>query len=66
MTSKNEKPNLDLIGMVQQARMQHDAGAAPSQMDAVYWIEAKAAPLAQQIQGDVKDVHPRRACGQQQ
>lgn len=37
----NEKPNLDLIQMVQQARMQHDAEAQPSQISAVYWVEAK-------------------------
>lgn len=38
----NQKPNLDLISMVQQARMAHDASAQPSQINAVYWIEAKA------------------------
>lgn len=37
----DEKPNLDLIQMVQRARMQHDAEATPSQIDAIYWIEAK-------------------------
>ncbi|MBZ0303630.1 MAG: DUF1917 domain-containing protein [Anaerolineae bacterium] len=36
-----EKPNLDLINQVQQARMQHDADAVPSQVSGVYWIEAK-------------------------
>lgn len=36
-----EKPNLDLINMVQQGRMQHDASARPSQATGVYWIEAK-------------------------
>lgn len=36
-------PNLDLIRMVQQARMAHDAQAKPSQVAAVYWIEAKPA-----------------------
>jgi len=41
-----EKPsggdlNLDLIQMVQRARMLHDANARPSDYDAVYWIEAK-------------------------
>lgn len=38
---KNDKPNLDLIQMVQRARMQHDADAKPSDVPAVYWIEAK-------------------------
>ena len=38
---KQGKPNLDLIQMVQQARMAHDAEAVPSQVAAVYWIEAK-------------------------
>ncbi|MBC8100899.1 MAG: DUF1917 domain-containing protein [Armatimonadetes bacterium] len=35
------KPDLDLIQMVQRARMLHDADAQPSQVTAVYWIEAK-------------------------
>jgi len=35
------QPNLDLIGMVQRARMEHDAEAQPSRVSAVYWIEAK-------------------------
>lgn len=39
--NKPEAPNLDLIAMVQQARMQHDADAVPSQVGGVYWIEAK-------------------------
>ena len=41
---KDEQPsdlNLDLIQMVQNARMQHDATARPSALAAVYWIEAK-------------------------
>ena len=44
--------NLDLIEMVQRARMLHDAEARPSDLAAVYWIEAKrkagdfAAPTA--------------------
>lgn len=38
---KATPPNLDLIQRVQQARMQHDAQAIPSQVSAVYWIEAK-------------------------
>ena len=39
--AKEDKPNLDLIQMVQQARMQHDADAKPSDVAAVYWIECK-------------------------
>lgn len=41
---QDEQPsdlNLDLIQMVQEARMQHDATARPSELAAVYWIEAK-------------------------
>jgi Domain of unknown function (DUF1917) len=38
---KPKAPNLDLIQMVQQARMMHDREALPSSMDAVYWIESK-------------------------
>jgi hypothetical protein len=38
--AKNE-PDLDLIGIVQRARMAHDADAQPSKVTAVYWIEAK-------------------------
>jgi hypothetical protein len=34
-------PNLDLIRMVQAARMQQDSEALPSQVSGVYWIEAK-------------------------
>ena len=37
-----EKPNLDLINLVQQGRMAHDHQATPSQVSGVYWIEAKA------------------------
>lgn len=33
-------PNLDLIALVQAARKTYDAGAQPSQVHAVYWIEA--------------------------
>lgn len=44
MTKNQGQPNLDLIGMVQRARMQHDADAIPSQVAAVYWIEAKREP----------------------
>ncbi len=35
------QPNLDLISMVQKARLAHDAQAQPSQISAVYWIEAR-------------------------
>lgn len=38
---KAKPPNLDLIQMVQQARMMHDREAVPSRMDGVYWIESK-------------------------
>jgi len=38
---KPQPPNLDLIQMVQQARMMHDREAVPSSMSAVYWIESK-------------------------
>jgi hypothetical protein len=42
MTDKEAgKINLDLIDMVQRARMQHDQVARPSDYAAVYWIEAK-------------------------
>lgn len=41
MAYKPQKPDLDLINMVQQARMMHDSQAQPSQVSAVYWIEAK-------------------------
>lgn len=37
----NDEMNLDLINMVQNARMQHDDDAIPSQVPGVYWIEAK-------------------------
>ena len=37
---RHDKPDLDLIAMVQRARMQHDEQAIPSQVPAVYWIEA--------------------------
>ncbi len=50
--SQSPKPNLDLIQMVQQARMMHDRAATPSAFSAVYWIESKPltaypAPTAQ-------------------
>ncbi len=38
---KPKPPNLDLIQMVQQARMMHDREAVPSTMNAIYWIESK-------------------------
>src|SRR6266542_3884873 len=42
MTDQKPKPpNLDLINMVQQARMMYDREALPSTMNAVYWIESK-------------------------
>ncbi len=44
MTEEQAKPNLDLIQMVQRARMQHDREAQPSEVSGVYWIESK--PLA--------------------
>ena len=42
--SEPDKPNLDLINRVQQARMQHDSTARPSQVSGVYWIESKRPP----------------------
>ncbi|HEX2622319.1 MAG TPA: hypothetical protein VHL11_19305, partial [Phototrophicaceae bacterium] len=39
--SQPPKLDLDLIAMVQKARMLHDAEAKPSEISAVYWIEAK-------------------------
>ncbi len=36
--------DLDLIDMVQRARMMHDEAARPSDYAAVYWIEAKREP----------------------
>ena len=41
MTDTPQPPNLDLIQMVQRARMLHDATAIPSEIGGVYWIEAK-------------------------
>ncbi len=41
MNNKPKSPNLDLIQMVQQARMMHDREALPSSMNAIYWIESK-------------------------
>lgn len=40
----DEKPaklNMDLINMVQNARMMHDKEAIPSKVPGVYWIESK-------------------------
>lgn len=34
-------PDLDLIQMVQAARLAHDADVLPSQVHAVYWLEVK-------------------------
>ena len=38
---KPTPPNLDLIQMVQAARLAHDAGVLPSQVHGVYWLEVK-------------------------
>ena len=38
---KDSNINLDLINMVQNARMAHDKDAKPSQVPGVYWIEVK-------------------------
>lgn len=40
-TKKPQPPNLDLIAMVQNARMQHDDHVIPSKVNSIYWIEAK-------------------------
>jgi hypothetical protein len=42
--NKGDKLNLDLIKMVQKARMAHDDDAKPSRVPGVYWIEAKCPP----------------------
>jgi len=42
MADENPKMDLDLIQMVQRARMINDEQAQPSEVNAVYWIEAKA------------------------
>lgn len=39
--NNSSKLDMDLINMVQNARMQHDQDAIPSQVPGVYWIEAK-------------------------
>jgi Basophilic leukemia-expressed protein Bles03 len=41
MPNDNNQPDLDLINMVQNARMMHDQTARPSDYTAVYWIESK-------------------------
>lgn len=41
-TPPNDPHDLDLIQMVQRARMANDAQARPSEVKAVYWIEAKS------------------------
>lgn len=45
---KPSKLDMDLINMVQNARMQHDNDAVPSEVPGVYWIEAKAPENHQQ------------------
>lgn len=40
----SERPELDLIQLVQRARMAHDDQARPSQISGAYWLEAKAPP----------------------
>jgi len=50
---KPKPPNLDLINMVQQARMMHDREALPSSMNAIYWIESKP------LKGDTAAPTPR-------
>lgn len=42
MRDEPPKLDLDLIQMVQRARMMNDDQATPSEVAAVYWIEAKA------------------------
>lgn len=39
--NKPSKLDMDLINMVQNARMMHDDTAIPSQVPGVYWIESK-------------------------
>lgn len=38
---KPKPPNLDLIQLVQKARMAYDREALPSNVSAIYWIESK-------------------------
>ncbi len=40
----SDRPELDLIDLVQRARMAHDDQAKPSQIRGAYWLEAKAPP----------------------
>ncbi|MCY3944709.1 MAG: DUF1917 domain-containing protein [Anaerolineaceae bacterium] len=40
----SDRPELDLINLVQRARMAHDDQAKPSQIRGAYWLEAKASP----------------------
>ena len=40
----SERPDIDLIQLVQRARMAHDDQARPSQIRGNYWLEAKAPP----------------------
>ena len=40
----SEQSELDLIQLVQRARMAHDDQARPSQISGAYWLEAKAPP----------------------
>ena len=40
----SDRPELDLIDLVQRARMAHDDRARPSQIRGAYWLEAKAPP----------------------
>ena len=42
----SDPPDLDLIQLVQRARMAHDDQARPSQISGAYWLEAKAPPAA--------------------
>jgi len=38
---KSDRPNLDLIRMVQQGRMTHDRDVVPSHISGNYWVESK-------------------------
>ncbi len=52
MPENNNPLDLDLINMVQNARMMHDQTARPSDYSAVYWIESK------RKQGDYPAITP--------
>ncbi len=52
MPDNNNPLDLDLINMVQNARMMHDQTARPSDYSAVYWIESK------RKQGDYPAITP--------